>query len=84
MYPARQRIQATPLGRRYAWCIGSVGDDHGDARIRDAASVDAVRNGDEVRAASREKYAEGMHELSGEHHKSPPRARNQQETQREP
>ena len=58
-----QRIQAALPCRGDARCVRFVGDDNGNARVRDAARVDAVGDGDEVRAASGEKNAEGMHRV---------------------
>jgi len=45
-------------------CVGFVGYDNGNARVRNSARVNAVGDGHEVRAASGEKNAQVMHNLS--------------------
>ena len=58
-----QRIQAALASGRDPRRVGLVRDDDGDPCIGNAARVNTVRNGDEVRTASGEEYAEGMHAL---------------------
>src|SRR5258708_36475226 len=65
-----QRVQpALPCGGD-ARCVRLIGDDNSNARVRDAACVDAVSDGDEVRAASGKQNAERFH---GRSNNNPPR-----------
>ncbi len=64
------RIQSASARSGDARCVCIVRDDDANARIDDAARVDAVGDGDEVRAASGEENTEGMHASSND---NPPR-----------
>ena len=54
-------IQAALAGGRDSRGVWFVGDDDCDARVGDAARVNAVGDGDEVRAATGKEYAESTH-----------------------
>ena len=56
-----KRFQPTLAGRRNARCIWLVGDDNGDPRIGNAAGVDVIGDGDEIRTASGKEDAQGFH-----------------------
>src|SRR5258708_38803783 len=56
-----ERMQAALARRGDTWCIGFVGDDDSNARSDDSARVDAVGDGNEIRAASGKENAKGMH-----------------------
>ncbi len=59
-----ERIQPALPRRGDARCVRFVGDDNGNSRVRDAARIDAVGDGDKIRAASGEENAKGMHDVS--------------------
>src|ERR1700756_3846371 len=56
-----QRIQSALARGRNSGGVGLIRDDDSDARIRNAACIDAVCNGDEIRSASGEKHAQRFH-----------------------
>jgi hypothetical protein len=56
-----ERIEAALASRGDARGISLIGDNDCDARVRDAAGIDAVSDGDEIGAASGEKDGERFH-----------------------
>src|ERR1700722_8057064 len=55
-----QVVEPALACRRDPRRVGLVGNDHGYARIGNTARINAVRNGDEVRAAPGKEYSERM------------------------
>jgi hypothetical protein len=55
------RIQSALAGGLDPRRVRLIRDDDGDPRVGNAPGVDAIGDGNEIRAASGEKNAEGMH-----------------------